>query len=319
MPVPEVAESFTGSVNRLTLGATKDDGGTRTSTVTIGGAKNVVYGGSVDQMGEKPVIAMDVLDSKPQDWPDVLAESYKDVLDSPADWAKKCVDELGAELICLKFDGIHPDKGDKDAAHAVKVAEDVLNAVGVPLVLWGCGYDEKDNHVMPKVSEAAKGENCLIGIVEENNYKALTAIALADGHNLITAAPLDINIAKQVNILVSDMGFPLERIVTFQTTGALGYGIEYAYSIQERQRLAALGGDKMMAMPVICDVGYESWRAKEAKLADAPGWGDVGDRGPMWEAATAICLLQAGVDIIRMRHPRAVKTFKNFINQLYSR
>ena len=319
MPVPEVAESFTGSVNRLTLGATKDDGGTRTSTVTIGGAKNVVYGGSVDQMGEKPVIAMDVLDSKPQDWPDVLAESYKDVLDSPADWAKKCVDELGAELICLKFDGIHPDKGDKDAAHAVKVAEDVLNAVGVPLVLWGCGYDEKDNHVMPKVSEAAKGENCLIGIVEENNYKALTAIALADGHNLITAAPLDINIAKQVNILVSDMGFPLERIVTFQATGALGYGIEYAYSIQERQRLAALGGDKMMAMPVICDVGYESWRAKEAKLADAPGWGDVADRGPMWEAATAICLLQAGVDIIRMRHPRAVKTLKNFINQLYSR
>ena len=319
MPVPEVAESFTGSVNRLTLGATKDDGGTRTSTVTIGGAKNVVYGGSVDQMGEKPVIAMDVLDSKPQDWPDVLAESYKDVLDSPADWAKKCVDELGAELICLKFEGIHPDKGDKDAAHAVKVTEDVLKAVGVPLVLWGCGFDDKDNQIMPKVSEAAKGENCLIGTVSEDNYKALTAIALADGHNLITAAPLDINIAKQVNILVSDMGFPLERIVTFQATGALGYGIEYAYSIQERQRLAALGGDKMMAMPVICDVGYESWRAKEAKLADAPGWGDVADRGPMWEAATAICLLQAGVDIIRMRHPRAVKTLKNFINQLYSR
>ncbi len=319
MPVPEVAESFTGSVNRLTLGATKDDGGTRTSTVTIGGAKNVVYGGSEDQMGEKPVIAMDVLDSKPQDWPDVLAESYKDVLESPADWAKKCVDELGAELICLKFEGIHPDKGDKDAAHAVKVTEDVLKAVGVPLVLWGCGFDEKDNQVMPKVSEAAKGENCLIGSVSEDNYKALTAIALADGHNLITAAPLDINIAKQVNILVSDMGFPLDRIVTFQATGALGYGIEYAYSIQERQRLAALGGDKMMAMPVICDVGYESWRAKEAKLADAPGWGDVGDRGPMWEAATAICLLQAGVDIIRMRHTRAVKTVKNFINQLYSR
>ena len=319
MPVPEVAESFTGSVNRLTLGATKDDGGTRTSTITIGGAKNVVYGGSVDQMGEKPVIAMDVLDSRPEDWPDVLAESYKDVLDSPADWAKKCVDELGAELICLKFEGIHPDKGDKDAAHAVKVTEDVLKAVGVPLVLWGCGFDDKDNQIMPKVSEAAKGENCLIGTVSEDNYKALTAIALADGHNLITAAPLDINIAKQVNILVSDMGFPLERIVTFQATGALGYGIEYAYSIQERQRLAALGGDKMMAMPVICDVGYESWRAKEAKLADAPGWGDVADRGPMWEAATAICLLQAGVDIIRMRHPRAVKTLKNFINQLYSR
>ncbi len=317
MTVPEVTASFTASVNQVTLGATKDDGGTRTSTVTVGGSRNVVYGGSSADAGEKPVIAIDVLDSRPQDWPDALTEPYKDVLDSPGSWAKKCVDELGADLICLKFEGIHPDKADKDASHAIKVTEEVLNAVGVPLVLWGCGNDEKDNQVMPKVSEAAKGQNCLVGSVSEDNYKALTAIALADGHHLITAAPLDINIAKQVNILVSDMGFPLERIVMFQSTGALGYGIEYAYSIQERQRLAALGGDKMMAMPVICDVGYEAWRAKEAKLVDAPGWGDVADRGPMWEAVTAICLLQAGADIIRMRHPRAIATVKNFINQIW--
>jgi acetyl-CoA decarbonylase/synthase complex subunit delta len=318
MSVPEVTESFAGSVNRVTLGATKDQGGTRTSTITIGGARNVVYGGSFEDAGEKPVIAMDILDSRPEDWPDILVEPFKDVLDSPADWAKKCVNEFGADLICIRFDGIHPDKGDKDADHAVKVTKEVLTAVSVPLVLWGCENDEKDNKVMPKVSEAAKGENCLIGTVKEDNYKSLTAIALADNHHLITLAPLDINIAKQVNILVSDMGFPLEKIVTFQATGALGYGIEYAYSIQERQRLAALGGDKMMAMPVICDVGYESWRVKEAKLVDAPGWGDAKGRGPMWEATTAICLLQAGVDIIRMRHPRAVAIVKNFLNQLWN-
>jgi len=317
MPVPEISEGFTGTVNRVTIGATKEAGGTRTSTVTVGGARNAVYGGSPEDAGEKPVIAIDVLDTRPEDWTDVLSEPYKDVLDNPSDWVQKCVEEFGAELICLKFEGIHPDKKDLDASHAVKVTEEVLKAVGVPLVLWGCGNDEKDNQVMPKVSEAAKGENCLIGTVKEDNYKALTAIALADGHNLITEAPLDINIAKQVNILASDMGFPLERIVTFQATGALGYGIEYAYSIQERQRLAALGGDKMMAMPAICDVGYEAWRAKEAKLADAPGWGDVKDRGPMWETATAICLLQAGVDIIRMRHPRAVAAVRNFINQIW--
>jgi acetyl-CoA decarbonylase/synthase complex subunit delta len=317
MSVPEITDSFTGSVNRVTLGATKENGGTRTSTVTIGGARNVVYGGSVQDASEKPVIAMDVLDSRPDDWPEILAEPYKDVMDSPGDWAKKCIEEFGADLICLKFDGIHPDKDDKDAGYAVKVTEEVLKAVGVPLILWGCGNDEKDNQVMPKVSGAAKGEKCLIGTVTEDNYKSLTAIALADGHFLISEAPIDINIAKQVNILASDMGFPLERIVTFQSTGALGYGIEYAYSIQERQRLAALTGDKMMAMPAICDVGYESWRAKEAKLADAPGWGDAADRGPMWEATTAVCLLQAGVDIIRMRHPRAVTTVKNFINQVW--
>jgi acetyl-CoA decarbonylase/synthase complex subunit delta len=317
MPVPQIAESYTGSVNRLTLGATKEDGGTRTSTVTIGGASNVVYGSSSGDAGEKPVIAMDVLDSKPDDWPDVLLEPYKDMLDSPGDWAKKCVEEYGAELICIKFDSIHPDKGDKNADHAIKVTEEVLKAVGVPLVLWGCGNDEKDNQVMPKVSGAAKGEKCLIGSVTEDNYKSLTAIALADGHYLITEAPLDINIAKQVNILASDMGFPLERIVTFQATGALGYGLEYCYSIQERQRLAALTGDKMMAMPVICDVGYESWRAKEAKVTDAPDWGPAEDRGPMWEVATAICLLQAGVDIIRIRHPRAAAAVNNFINQVW--
>ena len=318
MSVPEIVDNYTGSVNRVTLGATKENGGSRTSTITVGGARNVVYGGGADQAGVKPMIAIDVLDSEPNDWPEALVEPYKDVLDNPAEWAQKCVEEFGADLICLKFDGIHPDKGDKDAAHAAKVTEEVLKAVGVPLVLWGCGNDEKDKQVMPKVSGAAKGENCLIGTVTEDNYKSLTAIALADNHHLISEAPIDINIAKQVNILASDMGFPLERIVTFQSTGALGYGIEYAYSIQERQRLAALTGDKMMAMPAICDVGYESWRAKEAKLVDAPGWGDAADRGPMWEAATAICLLQAGVDIIRMRHPRAVKTVKNFINQVWS-
>ncbi|UCF00020.1 MAG: acetyl-CoA decarbonylase/synthase complex subunit delta [Planctomycetota bacterium] len=318
MPVPEIVESFTGQVNRITLGATKEQGGSRSSTITIGGAKNVVYGGSVDDASERPVIAIDVIDTAPEDWPEPLFEPYKDVAASPTDWAKKAVDEFGADLICIKFDGIHPDKADKDAAHAVKVTDDVLKAVGVPLVLWGSGNDEKDNQVMPKVSEAAKGENCLIGTVTEDNYKSLTAIALADNHHLITHAPLDINIAKQVNILVSDMGFPLEKIVTFQATGALGYGIEYAYSIQERQRLAALGGDKMMSMPMICDVGYESWRVKEAKLADAPGWGPVEDRGPMWEATTAICLLQAGADIIRMRHPKAVAVVKNFIDKLWS-
>ena len=180
MPLPEITDSFTGSVNRITLGATKENGGTRTNTVTIGGAHNVVYGGSFEDASEKPVIAMDVLDTRPKDWPDALVQAYDDVMDSPGDWAKKCVEEFGADLICIKFDGIHPDKDNKDADHAVKVTKQVLKSVGVPLILWGSGNDEKDNHVMPKVSGAAKGENCLIGTISETNYKSLTAIAMAD-------------------------------------------------------------------------------------------------------------------------------------------
>jgi acetyl-CoA decarbonylase/synthase complex subunit delta len=317
MPIPEITESHVGSVHCVTLGATQAEGGTRAQTVTVGGAGSVVYAGSAEQVGQKPVIALDVLDYAPADWADPLVEPYRDCMASPADWAAKSVSEYGADLICVKFEGIHPDKGDRDADHAVKVTRAILDAVDVPLILWGCGNAEKDNQVMPKISEAAKGENCLLGIVEQDNYKAITAVALADGHCLITGAPLDINIGKQVNILVSDMGFPTERIITFQTTGALGYGIEYAYSIAERQRLAALSGDKMMSMPTISDVGYESWRIKETKLADAPGWGPIEDRAPYWEATTAICLIQAGADIIRMRHPRAAAVVRDFVNQVW--
>ena len=311
MPLPAVQESYSGRVNEVTLG-----GGTRKKQVTIGGAKTIVYGGDRTVTGRRPVIAIDVLDAAPQDWAPVLAEAYGNVLSDPAAWAKKAVEEFGADLVCVKFDGIHPDKGNLGAAEAVAAAKKVLAAVGVPVILWGSGSDEKDNAVMPKVSEAAKGEKVLLGTVTQDNYKSLTATALADGHLLIAQAPLDINIAKQVNILVSDMGFPLESLVMFQTTGTLGYGMEYAYSIQERERLAALTGDKLMAAPVICDVGYETWRCKESK-ADLPQWGDAAKRGPLWEATTAVSLLQSGVDIVRMRHPAAVAVVKTYIDSVW--
>jgi acetyl-CoA decarbonylase/synthase complex subunit delta len=314
MPLPPYQETYSGHVNELTLG-----GGTRKKTVTVGGAKTVPYGGDRAATGHRPVIAIDVLDAAPEDWPPALAQAWAAVMSDPAAWAKKAVQEVGADLVCLKFDGLHPDKGNRDADHAVSVTRGVLAAVEVPLILWGCGNDEKDNAVMPKVSQAAKGEKALLGTVSQDNYKNLTAMALADGHCLIAQAPLDINIAKQVNIFVSDMGFPLERLVMFQTTGALGYGMEYAYSIQERERLAALAGDKLMALPVICDVGSEAWRAKEAKASaeDAPAWGDAARRGPLWEATTAIALLQSGVDIIRMRHPAAVATVRSYLDNLW--
>jgi acetyl-CoA decarbonylase/synthase complex subunit delta len=311
MPLPAVQESYSGRVNEVTLG-----GGTRKKTLTVGGAKTIVYGGDRAVTGNRPVIAIDVLDAAPQDWAPVLAEAYGNVLSDPAAWARKAVEEFGADLVCVKFDGLHPDKGNLGAAEAVAVTKKVLGAVGVPVILWGSGNDEKDNAVMPKVSEAAKGEKVLLGTVTQDNYKSLTATALADGHLLIAQAPLDINIAKQVNILVSDMGFPLESLVMFQTTGTLGYGMEYAYSIQERERLAALTGDKLMAAPVICDVGYETWRCKESK-ADLPQWGDAAKRGPLWEATTAVSLLQSGVDIVRMRHPVAVAVVKAYIDSIW--
>ena len=320
MPVPDTGDSWSGKVNAVTLGATKDSGGTRGGTLTVGGAQAMPFTGGREKRGNRPVIAADILDAVPADWPAPLVAAYKDVVDDPAAWAKKAVDECKADLVCVKLDGTHPDKGNRSPEEAVKVVRAVKEAVSVPLIVWGCEAEAKDNAVMPKVSEVLKGENALLGVVTKDNYKTLTAVALADGHNIIALAPIDINIAKQVNILVSDMGFPLERIVMFQTTGALGYGLEYVYSIHERERLAALTGDKMMAMPTICDVGGEAWRAKEAKTPDAEAgnWGAQDERGPMWEAITAVSLLQTGADVIRMRHPKAMAVVREYIDRLYT-
>jgi acetyl-CoA decarbonylase/synthase complex subunit delta len=317
MQIANVAEKWTGAVREVTIGATKDEGGSRGKAVTVGGARSIPFMDFDGDQGKRIAVAMDVYDIPPEDWPEPLLKNYADVVNDPAAWAKKCA-EYGADLICLKLDGIHPDKGNKSADDAVNTVKSILEAVDLPLIIWGCENDEKDNEVMPKVSQAAAGERCLLGGATQDNYKTITAVCLADGHNLITQAPVDINIGKQINILVTDLGFPLDRIVMFQTTGALGYGIEYCYSIHERGRIAALSGDGQMAAPVICDVGHEAWRAKEAKATDseAPQWGSFAERGIMWEAITAVTLIQSGVDIIRMYHPEAVSIVKEHIDKL---
>lgn len=319
MEIPSVAENWSGKVREVTIGATKEEGGTREKVVKVGGAASVPCMDFEGGTGNKPAIAMDVLDMPPEGWPESLLEHYKDVVDDPARWAEKCVKEFGADLVCLKLDSVHPDKGNKSPDDAAKTVRSVLEAVSVPLIIWGCDDPNKDNEIMPKVSQAAKGEKCLLYGATQDNYKTITAICMADGHNLITQAPVDVNIQKQVNILTTDIGFPVDRIVMFQTTGALGYGIEYVYSIHERQRLAALSGDKWLALPVLTNVGYESWRAKEAKAGDseAPGWGLAKERGPIWETVTATTILQSGIDIIRMLHPKAVKAVKQCIDDLY--
>lgn len=318
MAFEQPKERWSSTVAAVSVGATAAEGGTRGSSVTLGGAATLPFLHFEGATPNKPVIAMEVLDIEPTDWPDVLIEPFSDVIGKPAEWAAKCVKQYGAEMICLKLEGIHPDTGDRSPDEAAETVKSVLQAVDVPLVIWGCDVDEKDNHVLPRCSQVAAGEKCLIGTAKEDNYKTLTASCTADGHCLIAESPLDINIAKQVNILVSEMGFPLDKVVMYPTTGGLGYGIEYAYSIQERGRLAALTGDKMMSPPVVCQVGQEAWRAKEAKAADdeAPQWGPAAKRGPMWEAMTAVTLLQAGSDLLIMRHPEAVRIVSQTIDAL---
>lgn len=318
MAVELMLEKWSGSVSEVTIGATKEEGGSRDKAIKVGGQATLPFLFKEGRIPHKPVIAFEVWDILPGDWPAELIKPYADVLSDPLAWAEKAVKKYNAELICIRLQGAHPDLGDKNPEQEAKLIGQLLKKVDVPLVILGCGDDAKDNVVLPACAQAAKGERCLVGDAVQDNYKTLTAAVLADGHNIIAESPIDINIAKQLNILISDMGMPLDRIVINPTIGALGYGLEYAYSIMERARLAGLAGDKTVACPFICFVGNEAWRAKEAKATQAefPAWGPESERGIIWEMMTATALIQAGGDILIMRHPGAIEKVNRYINKL---
>ena len=317
MPVELMRERWPGKVFTVTIGATPAEGGTRARALTIGGHTALPFAGDAPSP-HRPLVAMEVLDVVPPDWPAHLREPLADVLDRPAEWARKCVEEYGADLVCLRLASPHPDGQDAPPDAAVATVRAVLEAVPVPLVILGCGHPDKDNEVWPRVTEATRGERCLIGMAVPENYKTLVVACLADGHNVLAEAPIDINIQKQLNILISEMGLPPDRIVLHPGTASLGYGLEYEYSIMERIRLAGLQGDKMLAQPMAAVIGSEAWKAKEARLAEEamPAWGAEAQRGPAWEAATAAAFLQAGADIVVLLHPAAVAAVRRVVAEL---
>lgn len=311
-------EKWSGKVSTITLGATSDEGGSRRKAIKIGGEETLPFLFKEGIMPNKPQVAFEVWDIPPVDWPEELIKTYADTLKDPLSWAERCVREYKAELLCVKLQGTHPDFGNKTAEAQAKFIAQLLKRVDVPLIILGSGDDDKDNLTLPVCCQAAKGERCLIGSATQDNFKTLVAAALADGHNIIAESPIDINIAKQLNILILDLGLPLERIVINPTVGALGYGLEYAYSIMERARLSALSQDKTIASPFICLVGQESWRTKEARAGvnEFPSWGKESERGIVWEIITATAFIQAGADILVMRHPKAAEKVNKYIEEL---
>ncbi|AGA69366.1 CO dehydrogenase/acetyl-CoA synthase delta subunit (corrinoid Fe-S protein) [Desulfitobacterium dichloroeliminans LMG P-21439] len=317
MAVALIKERYQNKVGEVIIGATAAEGGTRTSVIKVGGDAALPFLHFEGKIENRTVIAMEVTDIPPA-WNDIIKSQFGDVLNDPAAWAKRCVEECHADMIYLKLIGASPEGENRSPEECAKVVKDVLAAVGVPLIIVGCEDPEKDNELMAAIAEATAGENLLIGIAEQDNYKSIAAAAMVHKHNVIARSPLDINICKQLNILISEMGLPLNRIVIDPMIGGLGYGIEYAYSIMERARLGALANDKMLSMPMICTVGYEANRAKEANAAEEefPGWGDLNDRAILWETLTATALLQVGASILLMRNPAAVRLVQQNINDL---
>jgi len=301
MAIELAREKFTGSINTVDIG--------KKNQVKIGGETTLPFLFAEGSMPNAPLVALEIFDCEPKDCPDEVTAPFGDSVKDPVEWAKRCVNDFGAKIICVRLQGIHPDWWNSPAAKSVEVLTAIKENVGVPMVVIGCGDDERDNDVLPKVSQALKGENCLIGIASQANYKTITATCLADGHSLIAESPIDINIAKQVNILISDMGFDPKKIVMHPTTTAMGYGMEYVYSIMERSRLAAFIGDKMLSMPFAVFTGQEVWKTKEAKES-----GEV--QGINWEVATAVSMIQSGADLVVMRHPIAAQAVMKYIDKL---
>ncbi len=319
MAVDILKEKHKSKIGEVVLGATKEEGGTRGHTITIGGESTLPFLHFEGEVPNRPVVALEVWDMAPEDWNPNLGEYFGDVYNDPAAWAKKCVEEYGADLVALKLKSADPDLKDSSPEECAEAVKKVLEAVEVPLIVMGSGKPEKDNQVYPVVAEAAAGENLLLGVADMENYKAITSACMANKHCIIPQSPIDINICKQLNIQILEMSQALaNKIVIDPTVAALGYGIEYSYSIMERARLGALQGDKMLAMPVIGNIGAEVWRSKEANVSEEeqPGWGEVHERAIMWETMTAVAYLQSGLNLLVMRHPRALEIVKKNIDDL---
>ncbi len=300
------------------LGATREQGGTRGKTYTIGGETAMPFHLWEGEMPNRPLLAMEVFDTISEKYPAVLREIYGDLLQQPAEMARQCVEQYGADLISVRLEGTHPEKGDRTAEQAVELVKQVLSAVDVPLIITGHSHFERNNQVLKAVAQACAGENLLLNWVEQDNYRTIAGAAIAYGHAVVSQSPIDVNIAKQMNILLTNMDVKPGQIVMDPMTGAVGYGIEYTYSVMERIRYTGLNGDKMLAGPMILSPGQECIKIKElrASQADFPQWGELAKRAALWEIATAQSFLFAGADILICYHPQTVRTLKKSISRL---
>ena len=304
--------TYTGKIKEVTLGK-----GPR--AVTLGGESSYPFHLFEGEMPHPPRIAMEVYDSPPEEWPEAALEPFKDVVNDPAAWAKKCVEAYGAELIALQLVSTDPNGLNRSSDEAAQTTKRVAAAVDVPVIVWGSGSTDKDAEVLRKIAETCDGMNLIIGPVVEGNYKQVGAGAIAYKHTAVASSPIDINLAKQLNILLGNLGVPDGQILVDPTTGALGYGLEYTYSVMERDRMAALTQqDERLQFPILCNLAKEVWKTKEAKLnaEEAPLLGNAKKRGILMEAVTAMSLLLAGADILVMRHPEAIKLIREMIAEL---
>ena len=312
MPFKKTPQTFSAAIKAVEIGPGD-------KAITIGG-ENVLPLYSFDaEIANAPKIGVEILDTGFENAPAGLKAFYEGCT-SMADMAKKAATIEGASFICLHFEGADPNGADRSVDECVADAKAVAEAVDLPIVIMGCKNNEKDSNLFNKCSEALQGKNILVLAAKEETYKAVGASAgLAYGQKVGAESSVDINLAKQLNVLLTQLGVKQDSIVMHVGTAAAGYGFEYVVSTMERIRLAALGqNDNTLQMPVMTPVASEAWNVKEAMAseADMPEWGDVETRGIDMEVVTASAVLAAGTNAVILRHPQSIATVSKLINAL---
>jgi acetyl-CoA decarbonylase/synthase complex subunit delta len=304
--------SYSGKIREVTLG--KGD-----KAVTVGGETSYPFHLFEGEMPHPPRIAMEVWDCSPEEWPGAALEPFVGVTDDPVAWARKCIDDYGAEMIALQLISTDPNGLNRGADEAAKVVKRVADAIDVPLIVWGTANVDKDTEVLRQVAEVCQEKSLIIGPVQEGNHKRIGASAIGYHHTVISSTPMDVNLAKQLTILLGNLGVPDKQIIVDPTTSSIGYGIEYGYSVMERMRMAGLTQqDEKLQVPIICNIAKEVWKTKEVKTptGEEPKLGDARKRGILMEAMSAMVLLLAGANVLVMRHPEAIKLVKEMIAEL---
>ena len=301
---------YSGKIREITLGQGN-------GAVKIGGEDSYPFHLFEGSMPNPPKIAMEVWDCDPLDeWPEAALEPFKDVISAPDSWAKKCVEKYGADMIVLQLKSTDPNGMDGSAEEAAETVKKVLDAIDVPLVVWGTANNQKDEEVLKKISEVCEGSNLALAPVEEGNHKGVGASALGYNHTVVASSPIDVNLAKQLNVLLGNLGVQSDKMLIDPTTGGLGYGLEYSYSVMERIRMAALTQeDDKLQMAMISNIGNEIWKCKEAgqSIEEGPALGDPEKRGILMEAVAAASYMMAGSDVVILRHPESVRLVRSFV------
>ena len=292
-------ESYKGKIVEVTIGKDK-------RAVKIGGENVLAFNQAFDEgaFPNPPKLALEVWDMEPQNWAPWALEPYKDVASDPAAWAKRC-EELGADLVYFYLISADPNEKDTSPEKAAELVKRVYEAISIPMIVYTTGNDTKDPAVLAKVAEVLSGENLLLGPVVKDDFEPIANAAKEHGHCVVTQAPVDINLQKELNVKLSRI-LPSEQIVLDPLASALGYGIEYCFSVMERTKHVGIQfQDAMMQMPVLANFAGEVWKNKEPKERE--------ELGIAWEEVTAINYLMAGADILVMRHPEVFKIIKEMI------